>query len=765
MGDFGKLNFSISFNRTSAFPLEANSYFTNLEQAEAAAKTAVEPGSADSTYYIGQTLTVADETDCNLYIINPDQSLKQLTMLDTPDITWENILNKPTVFNTNIDNISDLHSSWDNILKSQKPTTLSGYGITDAYTKTESDSRFVNVSGDTMTGNLQINSSNSSNGMLKLNSVTAESSLSFFKNGTPYITFGITSYANDSYNSNYLGFYDNANIYGGGNKWYKIWHAGNDGSGSGLDADMLDSYNETAFPRLVGIMSGIWNWNDINRAGYYKIQGGIISNHPSGIYEYGMSEIITTENHADGENRILQIYYPHSQTNNIALWVRMHNSSSLGSGWGDWIGIPNINGSIAFSNNSDTVDGKHYSDIINGNVYSATKLQTGRYLWGQYFDGQQNVSGTLSDCYGFATNWYDVWSDGTNTHPWYGYDHRYNNTGVFSTTISDYFGLCFRTQDGYLVMNSAGNVGIGTTSPSQKLHVDGNILATGELYANTSNKVWHAGNDGSGSGLDADLLDGLHANNLLYSFNDNDFDPNTYDGYYVGMTTKSGISTDWWHILSMNWGKGNTTGNKIWASQLALPTQGRTGIRYRSGNWDSAYQPWVKVWDESNDGSGSGLDADLLDGKHYADIVNGNVASATRLQTPRSLWGQSFDGQQNISGNMTGVGSITASSSIYALSFYENSDINLKTNIQPLDFTNNIELVSFNWKKDGSKSYGVIAQQVEQYYPELVSTDESTGYKSVNYDAVLIIKCAQLENRIKQLEKELEDLKYGKDCN
>lgn len=50
------------------------------------------------------------------------------------------------------------------------------------------------------------------------------------------------------------------------------------------------------------------------------------------------------------------------------------------------------------------------------------------------------------------------------------------------------------------------------------------------------------------------------------------------------------------------------------------------------------------------DGSGSGLDADTLDGKHYIDIINGNVASATKLQTARTLWGQSFDGTNNVSG-------------------------------------------------------------------------------------------------------------------
>lgn len=41
-----------------------------------------------------------------------------------------------------------------------------------------------------------------------------------------------------------------------------------------------------------------------------------------------------------------------------------------------------------------------------------------------------------------------------------------------------------------------------------------------------------------------------------------------------------------------------------------------------------------------------------------------NVASATKLQTSRTLWGQSFDGSGNVSGNMTGLGSIIGFNSI-----------------------------------------------------------------------------------------------------
>ena len=59
-----------------------------------------------------------------------------------------------------------------------------------------------------------------------------------------------------------------------------------------------------------------------------------------------------------------------------------------------------------------------------------------------------------------------------------------------------------------------------------------------------------------------------------------------------------------------------------------------------------------KIWHAGNDGSGSGLDADLLDGKHLADILASNVASATKLQTPRTIWGQSFDGTADVTGSL-----------------------------------------------------------------------------------------------------------------
>jgi len=47
--------------------------------------------------------------------------------------------------------------------------------------------------------------------------------------------------------------------------------------------------------------------------------------------------------------------------------------------------------------------------------------------------------------------------------------------------------------------------------------VNGGLMTTGQIYAASNQIVWHAGNDGSGSGLDADLLDGINSSQFLRS--------------------------------------------------------------------------------------------------------------------------------------------------------------------------------------------------------------------------------------------------------
>ena len=76
--DFGKINFSVSFNPTSAFPLDARSYFESYAEAVAAAAEAVPAGSADSIYYYGQTLIVVENNAASFYIIQPNNTLKSI---------------------------------------------------------------------------------------------------------------------------------------------------------------------------------------------------------------------------------------------------------------------------------------------------------------------------------------------------------------------------------------------------------------------------------------------------------------------------------------------------------------------------------------------------------------------------------------------------------------------------------------------------------------------------------------------------------------
>lgn len=75
MADFGKLNFSTSFNPTSAFPLDARCYFTSLAEAQAAAATAEPVGSTNTVYYYGQKFLVYENDTVTWYTVQPDGTL------------------------------------------------------------------------------------------------------------------------------------------------------------------------------------------------------------------------------------------------------------------------------------------------------------------------------------------------------------------------------------------------------------------------------------------------------------------------------------------------------------------------------------------------------------------------------------------------------------------------------------------------------------------------------------------------------------------
>lgn len=94
--EFGKLNFAVGFNRTSAFPLDANSYFENYADALAAASGAAEVGSSDSAYYIGQILIVNDKSETDnkglgLYQITASKTLVKFGQASSADEIGERV--------------------------------------------------------------------------------------------------------------------------------------------------------------------------------------------------------------------------------------------------------------------------------------------------------------------------------------------------------------------------------------------------------------------------------------------------------------------------------------------------------------------------------------------------------------------------------------------------------------------------------------------------------------------------------------------------
>lgn len=190
----------------------------------------------------------------------------------------------------------------------------------------------------------------------------------------------------------------------------------------------------------------------------------------------------------------------------------------------------------------------------------------------------------------WSDNWNDVWSDGTHTHPWYGFDHRYPNTRAYSTTITDYFGMTIKT--------------------ANTLRLDfGTLLLNGTNIYDI--KV-----------ADSDKLDGYHESSFL-----------RYRGSYKdGSVTKDGVGVYGWDHNNTNFHETygdiiNIQGHSTWRTRFDIGTSGRIRIVH-------------------------GINTTTATEVGYLAYLHDNVASATKLATARSIWGQSFDGTGNVNGTI-----------------------------------------------------------------------------------------------------------------
>lgn len=223
-----------------------------------------------------------------------------------------------------------------------------------------------------------------------------------------------------------------------------------------------------------------------------------------------------------------------------------------------------------------------------------------------------------------------------------------------------------------------------------------------------NNILWHQGNDGSGSGLDADLLDGLHADEFArgtaavltlpkstphwvriavadsYVFQGIISIVNNYQQYPAGgivFAVSGAYKTSPLYGITQLLGNSGVLYQNVrivypTATSISKATPGYIEIYVTGLNGTNQIRVCtsnvmnVRLLDAVEEGGvPDGYDAktiSLVNGMVapvFSGSLSGNAASATRLQGTYSLWGQNFFGN-NISGDMTGVGSITASGEI-----------------------------------------------------------------------------------------------------
>ena len=240
------------------------------------------------------------------------------------------------------------------------------------------------------------------------------------------------------------------------------------------------------------------------------------------------------------------------------------------------------------------------------------------------------------------------------------------NTDATSNEATMYFE--FSASD--VTANTAVGLATGMTLAHDYVEIPNKIRHAGDndtyiqfdtdrirLYAGDTAKIdtdvdyWHAGNDGSGSGLDADTLDGIDSTSFLRSdANDTATGALTIGNAIYGNYT--GSATDITGLIG-----GSAFGSLIQSNNNAHHVIGirdndvndSFAVISGSGNYttDTTYDKLVfqakadgtltanggnTIWHAGNDGADSGLDADLLDGAQGS--LYARLASPTFTGTP-----------------------------------------------------------------------------------------------------------------------------------